>query len=422
MFFSKTMSITLFSVLDKLIIVIRISIFSFFNLLLFCLCIQLSWFHRRNFSETRSFYDFFHWIVSFSFVVCNLIFWFMIFVMILLTIFAQINDDDEDVEFVWSFVRDLSEAEFFLAVCMFFDVWDVFFAFDCVFDLIETDFFDDSRFDRDFDWINFFLNCSIINFVIFCFNVFSHCWKFSNIVSQYDDFLFEFFVKSINANSKFFFVCIWSMKTDASLIKSRFALARSIWLISYCMITCSIFGILRSSYKVFCAFFRVSFTDNTNVEILIESNFFLRAIWRCFFALLLRLINASSFWLEINKSIMFVSLSKIFCFLWFSFSFSFEQALFMLCSICWLIWFWFRWFAFNWSEFDWFEIDWSELVWSEFEWSVIIWFELRWFELNTSCWNILDSLFILINFFSISLLISSNSLLRSVLSNVITSK
>jgi hypothetical protein len=56
------------------------------------------------------------------------------------------------------------------------------------------------------------------------------------------------------------------------------------------------------------------------------------------------------------------------------------------------------------------------------KWSVIIWFELKWFALNTSCWEILDSLFILNNFLLISLLISSNSLLRSVLSNVITSK
>ncbi len=319
-------------------------------------------------------------------------------------------------------MRDFSEAEFFLVVCVFFNVWDVSFASDCVFELIKTNLFNDSRFDRDCDWINFFSNCSVISFVIFCFSVFSNCWKFSNIVSQYDVFLSDFFVKSIDAYSKFFFVCIWSIRVDASSVKSRFALARSIWLISCCIITCSIFATLRSSNKVFCAFFRASFTDSTSVRVLIESIFFLRAICFCFFVLLFRLISASSLWLEVDKSIVSVSLSRIVCFSWLSFLFSFKQALSMLCSICWVTWLELSWFAFNWSEFDWFEIDWSELVWSVLKWSVIIWFELKWFALNTSCWEILDSLFILNNFLLISLLISSNSLLRSVLSNVITSK
>ncbi len=351
-----------------------------------------------KFFENKIILRLFHWIVSFNLTVCDLIFWFMIFVVFLFTTFAQIDDDDENVKFVESFVRAFSEAEFFFAVWDFLDVWDVSFASDCVFALIETDFFDDSRFDRDCDcdWVNFFSNWSVISFVIFCFRIFFNCWKFSNIVPQYDDFLFDFFVKSIDANSKFFFVYIWSMRIDASSVKSRFALARSIWLISCCMITCSIFAILRSSNKVFCAFFNVSFTDSTSVRILIESNFFLKAIWRCFFALLFRSISASSLWLEVDKSIVSVSFSKIVCCstLSFSFSFLFEQTLFMLCSICWLTWLWFSWFAFNWSEFDWFEIDWLELDWSELDWfelqwSMIIWFELKWFELSISCWNIL---------------------------------
>jgi hypothetical protein len=40
----------------------------------------------------------------------------MIFVVFLFTTFAQIDDDDENVKFVESFVRAFSEAEFFFAV------------------------------------------------------------------------------------------------------------------------------------------------------------------------------------------------------------------------------------------------------------------------------------------------------------------
>ncbi len=364
-FFFETVNTILFSVLDKLIIVIKISTFASFNFLFILSLHSDELISLTKFFENMIILRLFHWIVSFSFAVWALFFWFAIFVVFLLTTFAHVEDDNEDVEFefVWSFVRDFSKAEaeakLFLAVCVFFDVWDISFASDCVLALIKIDFLDVSRFNRDCDWIIFFSTYSIISFVIFSSNVFFNCWKFSNIVSQYDDILFDFFIKSIDAKSKFFFVCIWSMKTDVSLFKSRFALARSIWLISCCIITCSIFAILRPSNKIFCAFFNVSSTDSTSLEILIESNFFLRAIWRCFFALLFRLISASNLWLEIDKSIVSVSFSKIVSFstLSFSFSFSFEQTLFMLCLICWLTWLWFNWFAFNWSEFDWFEID-----------------------------------------------------------------
>jgi hypothetical protein len=104
------------------------------------------------------------------------------------------------------------------------------------------------------------------------------------------------------------------MNIDASLIKSRFVVTRSIWLINCCMITCSIFAILKSSYKVFCAFFRVSFIDNTSVEKLIESNFFLRTIWRCSFALLFRLINASSFDLKTLNRLCLSRCQRLFVF------------------------------------------------------------------------------------------------------------
>ncbi len=318
-------------------------------------------------------------------------------------------------------MRDFSESWDFLVIWVFLNIWDASCVFDCVFAAFETDFFDVSRVDRD--WIDFFSNCFVISFDIFFFSVFSNCWKFSNIVSQYDVFSFDFFVKLIDANSKFFFVYVRLMMIDASFINSRFTLARSIWLINCCTITCSIFATLRFFYKVFCAFFNVSSTESINVRILIESTFLLSAIWRFSFFLLFRLISASSFWLDVDRSIVFVSLTEFINSFWLSFWF--EQTSTMLCSICWLTWSWLNSFVSVWFELDWFKSDCSKL-----EWFVIIWFKLnwseqrmsRWDELCSFCWDMLVSLFMLNNFFSKFLLISSNNLFWNVLSNVIASK
>jgi hypothetical protein len=83
-FFFEIVNMMLFSVLDKLIIVIKMSIFSSFNLL-FILSLHLDelisltkWF------ENMIILRLFHWIVSFSFAVWDLFFWFAIFVMFLL--------------------------------------------------------------------------------------------------------------------------------------------------------------------------------------------------------------------------------------------------------------------------------------------------------------------------------------------------
>jgi hypothetical protein len=152
----------------------------------------------------------------------------------------------------------------------------------------------------------------MINFVIFSFYFFFNCWKFSNIVSLYNVFLFDFLFKLIDANSKFFFVWIWSIMIDVSFVKLRLILARSLWLISCYMITCFVFAILSSLNKIFCAFFSASFIDKTSVKILIKSCFFLNTSWSSFSIFLFRLRHSiSSFWFEVNKSIMFVLLWNV---------------------------------------------------------------------------------------------------------------
>ncbi len=143
------------------------------------------------------------------------------------------------------------------------------------------------------------------------------------------------------------------MTLDVLSVKSRLILARSIWLINCCMMTCSILAILRSSNKIFCAFFNVSSIDNISVKILIESNFFLNVIWRFLSVSFFRVNKASSFWLEVDKSIAFVSLIEV----WISSFVLFRHTSSILCSICWSIWFWFNWFEIAWFEFDWFEFD-----------------------------------------------------------------
>ncbi len=147
--------------------------------------------------------------------------------------------------------------------------------------------------------------------------------------------MLDFLIKSIDANSKSFSVCIWSIVTSTSSVKSRFILVRSIWLIKCCIMTCSIFAIFRSLNKVFYAFFNVFFIDKINLKILIESNFFLSAICRSFFVFLFLLNNSSSFWIEIDKSIVFISCRKtLIWFIWLIFLIDWIKSIF--CSICWL--------------------------------------------------------------------------------------
>ncbi len=195
-----------------------------------------------------------------------------------------------------------------------------------------NEFFESFTRFSDRDWFDRLFNRSVINIVIFCFIVFPNCWKFSDIVSLYDVVVvFNFLIRSMNANSKLFFVWIWSIAIDTLSVKSRFTFARSIWLIRFCIVTCSIFAIFRSSNKIFCAFFNVSFIDSTSVRILIESNFFFNAIWRSSFVFLFGLNNASSFRLDVDRSIVFVSFKRALL----------TEVSMMLCSICWSNWLWF---------------------------------------------------------------------------------
>jgi hypothetical protein len=334
----------------QLIIVIKIFIFSFFNLLFILFLHSVELISLTKFIENRIIRRLFHWIVSFSFAVWTLLFWFAILIMFLLITFAQIND--VVVEFTSTCARDFSDDWDFFAIKILFDVSS--FSFEIDFD-VDFDF-DVSTVSFDLDRIVWCFNRSFINFVIFCFIVFSNCWKFSNIVSQYDVDLFDFFVKLIDAKSKLFVVCIWSMIIDVSSVRSRFVRARSIWLINCCIITCSVLTILRSSNKIFCAFFNASSTDNINVRILIESYFFLSAFWRSSFVFFFRLIDfISSLWLEVDKSVVSVSLNEID---WFSFLFcSAKHVSSMLCSICWSTWIWLDWFVFKSFEFKSFEFD-----------------------------------------------------------------
>jgi hypothetical protein len=278
MFFFETMKIILFFVLDKLIIVIKMSIFSSFNLLFVLSLHSDELISLTKFFENMIIRRFFHWIISLSFVVWALTFWFAIFVEFWLITFAHI--DEFDVEIFSTFVQLFFENCDFSATWIFFNTWEFSFAFDCVFAEFVDEFFETFVFFFDRVWFNWLFNRSIISFLIFCSIVFSNCWKFFDIVSLYDDVMLDFFVKLIETNSKFFSICIWSIATDTFSVKSRFTLARSIWLIKCCIITCSIFAIFNFSNKIFCAFLSVSFIDKTSVEIFTESNFFLSAFWR----------------------------------------------------------------------------------------------------------------------------------------------
>jgi hypothetical protein len=83
-FFFETVKTMLFSVLDKLIIVIKMSIFSFLNLL-FIVSLHLNeLISVTKFFENMIILRLFHWIISFSFAVWALIFW----LAILITFFA----------------------------------------------------------------------------------------------------------------------------------------------------------------------------------------------------------------------------------------------------------------------------------------------------------------------------------------------
>ncbi len=83
-FFFETVNTILFSVRDKLIIVIKMSIFSSFNLLFILFLHLIKLIALTKFFEIIIILRLFHWIVSFNFVVWA----FAIFVMFLLTTFA----------------------------------------------------------------------------------------------------------------------------------------------------------------------------------------------------------------------------------------------------------------------------------------------------------------------------------------------
>jgi hypothetical protein len=253
------------------------SIFSSFNLLFILFLQSDKLISLTKFIENMIILRFFHWIASFNLVAWASIFWFVIFVMFLLTTFAQI--DDVVVESASTFAREFSDDWDFFATKILFDVSDFSFEID-----LDVDFnFDVLIVSFDRDRVVWCFNRSFINFIIFCFIAFSNCWRFSNIVSQYDVDLFDFFVKLIDANSKLFVVCICLIIIDVSSVKSRFVRARSIWLINCCIISCSVLATLRSSNKIFCASFNASSIDSINVETLIESYFFLNAFWRSSF-------------------------------------------------------------------------------------------------------------------------------------------
>ncbi len=229
--------------------------------------------------------------------------------MFLLTTFAHV--EEIEIESFSIFACILFENCAFLAACVLI-MCELSFEFDCVFASFFDELFDVFALSSHRDWIVWLFSRSVINVVIFCSIVFSNCWKFSNIVSTYNVVvLLDFFVKSINANSKFFFVCIWSIATDTLSVRPRFTVARSIWLIRCSIITCWVFATFTSSNKVFCAFFSVSSIDRTSVRILIESNFFLSAIWRSFSVFLFRLNNSSSLWLEVDKLVGSASFKKM---------------------------------------------------------------------------------------------------------------
>ncbi len=216
MFFFETVNTILFSVFDKLIIVINISISSFFNLLFILFLQSDELILLIKFFENMIILRLFHWIVSFNFVVWALIFWFVIFVMFLIINFAQINDDN-DVVFASTFDLDFSDT-WDLFVIWIFDASSIFFEFEFNYafeDLIE-EFFDISIVIFKRARTCWFFSYSLINFVSFCFMAFSNCWKFSDIVSQYEINLCDFFVKLIDANSKFF--CLYLINNDRCLV------------------------------------------------------------------------------------------------------------------------------------------------------------------------------------------------------------
>ncbi len=73
-FFSKTVKTILFFVFDKLIIVIKMSIFSSFNFLFILFLQSVELISLTKFIEKIIILRLFHWIVSFSFAVWALIF------------------------------------------------------------------------------------------------------------------------------------------------------------------------------------------------------------------------------------------------------------------------------------------------------------------------------------------------------------
>ncbi len=163
MFFFEIVNTILFSVRDKLIIVIKMSIFSFFNLLFILSLHLIKLITLTKFFDNIIILRFFHWIVSFNFVVWA----FAIFVIFLFIIFAQIKNDDDDVKFVRLFVWNFEDIWDVFAIRIFLNACDVLFEFENFAGFkTEFNFFDVSS--VDLFWIDLFSNRSIINFVIFC--------------------------------------------------------------------------------------------------------------------------------------------------------------------------------------------------------------------------------------------------------------
>jgi hypothetical protein len=99
MFFLKIVNTILFFVRDKLIIVIKMSIFSFFNFWFILFLYSVELISLTAFFENMIIFRFFHWTVSFNFVVWALIFWFVILIVFLLITFVQIDDEEFELEF-----------------------------------------------------------------------------------------------------------------------------------------------------------------------------------------------------------------------------------------------------------------------------------------------------------------------------------
>ncbi len=144
------MNTILFSILDKLIIVIKMSIFSSFNLLFILSLHSNKLISLTKFFENMIIRRFFHWIVSLSLAVSALIFEFASFVVFLFITFVYVDEIDVEIfsTFVWVFFENCD----FSAAWIFFNTWNISFAFDCVFAEFVDEFFETFVFFFDRVW------------------------------------------------------------------------------------------------------------------------------------------------------------------------------------------------------------------------------------------------------------------------------